>query len=308
MDDSHDTSDDRYLCGWRVRSEIPLPALARWTDGARPPDLRVRAGQVAEPSDDPSAPLVHVDADGRCVIAIPGVCRYAVDAGGTEAMVQAAGDTASPDVATFLLTTVLAVVAHRRGLLPLQACGLRLGDRVVAVAGRTGSGKSTLAAALVARGATVLADDVVVIDLGSPAVMVRPSHPGLRLWRDALDRLDVTPEGLTRSRAGLEKYHLPTRGFASAAVPLHAVYHLERVAHPRHSGVRQLAGAEGLATAASRVWLRGPSLTRLGRAGFVLPAAGRVAAAPGGSWLINSLHTPAGLARAADAVWELTRG
>jgi hypothetical protein len=126
----------------------------------------------------------------------------------------------------------------------------------------------------------------------------------LRLWRDALDALGIPVEGLTRSRPGLEKYLLPTPQFTGTAMPLHAVYHLERVTHPRHSGVRRLAGPQSVAAAASRIWLRG-SLMPLGLADGILRAAGRVATVPGGSWQINSLHSRPGLELAVDTICEL---
>ena len=45
---------DRQLCGWRVRTDVPLPELLPWTgDAGHPPDIQIRLGPLpGSPQDD----------------------------------------------------------------------------------------------------------------------------------------------------------------------------------------------------------------------------------------------------------------
>jgi hypothetical protein len=66
-------------------------------------------------------------------------------------------------------------------------------------------GKSTLAAAFSARGHSVLADDICIIDANDePSVL--PSTPRLRLWLQALDHFGIPSDGLPRALSRSEKY------------------------------------------------------------------------------------------------------
>ena len=59
-----------------------------------------------------------------------------------------------------LLGQAFTLILSQRGLFPLHAGAVVLGDRAVALAGEAGAGKSTLCAALVERGHPFLSDDV----------------------------------------------------------------------------------------------------------------------------------------------------
>ena len=116
-------------------------------------------------------------------------------------------------VCASLLGTPMGVLLHYRGMPPLHASALAVGDRAVAIAGHRGAGKSTLARALLARGHRLLSDDQVVLDPLTGRVL--PGYPGLTLWADASVRAgDGTPDGL-RISPQFEKYHLPFPGLHS---------------------------------------------------------------------------------------------
>lgn len=223
---------DRVLYGLRVRSELPLPDLRAWTGADRPADLRIRWGNVPDRLDDAVLvrPLLQVGADGRCRFALPGGAAYLISPDGREVVVQRAPGAGDGEVRVFLLGTVLAVVCHRRGLLPLHACCVRVGDRAVAFAGDSGMGKSTLAFRLQARGYTLLADDVTVLDMATPGrPLALPAFPRLRLWRDVLEREGRELTGLDEVRPALGKYHLPVEeGFCAEPLPLAGLVLLER--------------------------------------------------------------------------------
>lgn len=112
-------------------------------------------------------------------------------------------------------STVAALTAAWRGLLPLHACAVELDGRAVLIAGAAGAGKSTLTAGLIAAGARFMADDLVVLRIeegrvagrnvvlrGRPTIRL---HPGTAAALDCVDAWPVPedPRGkwLARPRA-----------------------------------------------------------------------------------------------------------
>lgn len=238
------------LYGLRVRSDFPLPDLLPWSGDDRPVDLSIRLGEVpSRLSDGPTGhSLVQVAEDGRCRFALPMVAAYLVSADGRDIVIAPADKGDDTAIRTFLFGTVLAIVLQRRGLLPLHASCVRVGDKAVAFAGDSGVGKSTLAAILWKRGYQPLTDDITVVDVnapGGPAAL--PSFPRLKLWRDSLNHLGHRAEGLEAVRPSLDKYQLPVKeSFCAAPLPLAGLLHLEmdKKAPP---GLRRLSAMQGLA-------------------------------------------------------------
>lgn len=298
--------EDRWLCGWRVASGLPLPELLPWTGEERAPDLTIRLGPVPERLADPRVelPRLQVAADGACRIAVPGVAAYLVAPDGTGVTIAPAPEATVADIRLFLLGTVFAALCYRRGLVPLHASCVRVGDRAVALAGASGIGKSTLAAALLRRGHAVLTDDVTVVDTTRPGgPLVLPTFPRLRLWRDAMARLDFPTEGAERSRAA-EKFHQPLRGdFCARPLPLAAVFHLEPAVGGDSRAPRRLTGAEGLARLGRDLY-RARLPRHLGVAERTVATAAALGALPGGLWVLAHGHDAGGLDRSVAAVLE----
>jgi hypothetical protein len=243
---------DRLLCGWRVRSDLPLPELPPWTGDDRPPELTIRLGTVPARQKTAlyDAPLHQLGHDGCCRVEIPGLAAYLVNTDGREVVVDPHLAPNAAELRVFLFGPVLSILCHRRGVLPLHASCVRLGGRAVAFTGPTAAGKSVLAALFHRLGHEVLADDLTVVDMaaaGGP--MVLPSVPGIMLWRDALNHLGYAAEGLERGRSGLEKYRLPPADpstAASAPLPLAAIYRLNEARDPRHERLARLRGVEAV--------------------------------------------------------------
>lgn len=299
--------DDRSLCGWRVASALPLPDLLPWTGDGRPPDLIIDVGAVPERLNDLviNQPLLQVAADGACRFDMPGVAVYLIDPGGGRVVVDPALPPEAPDIRVFLLGTVFGVLCYRRGLLPLHASCVRIGNGAVALAGPSGMGKSTLAAALLRRGHAVLADDVTVIDAAAPGgPRVLPTFPRLKLWRDAMNRLNYRTEGLERSRPELDKFHMPVVDeFCAQPLPLSAVFHLDSDVSAVRGAPQRLTGPEAVARVGRNLYRNGLML-RLGHSSRVLPATVAVAGVASGTWSVAHSHEPGGLERSVTGILE----
>jgi hypothetical protein len=204
------------LGGITFFSEIVLPELPLMQhQGATPHPVTIRLGEVSNHL--PGA--VELDPDcfattSQYLLRINGVGRYLVT-NGQEIVVSPEAGASPLDVRAWLLGTIFVVLCQQRGLLPLHASAVSsepVNGRHGAIAflARSGQGKSSLAAHLAQRGLRVLADDVCLID-PAPAddLMVIPSAPWLKLWRNSLQHLGRQAEGLERVFSEDDKYRLP---------------------------------------------------------------------------------------------------
>ena len=160
---------------------------------------------------------------------------------GREIIVAIAG--ANPEaIARIVLTTGLSAIAYQRGLLPLHASAVAVGDMCVAFGGESEAGKSTLAAALARAGNPALADDLVVVHPGADG--------GQWVWpgeRPKLDRKSVALVGgveLVTPFSAWDDKAIVSPGAAASYAPrrLACVYLLGW----GRSAVRRLAPSEAL--------------------------------------------------------------
>jgi energy-coupling factor transporter ATP-binding protein EcfA2 len=156
------------------------------------------------------SPFLGKDSHGNYYLHIPTVASYQVTPGG-EVHISPSDNIPMSELSVFLLGPVLSMLCHQRGLLPIHAAAIRWRDGAILLAGRSGSGKSTFAAALARRGYEVLSDDLSIVAETGHGCSVMPMSNELRLWKDALQALDIPSEGLTRNREGQDKYrYAPT--------------------------------------------------------------------------------------------------
>jgi hypothetical protein len=123
---------------------------------------------------------------------------------------------------------VLPLAAALRGLEILHASAVEMAGRAVAFLGSSGVGKTTLATRIVARGARLVTDDVLAVDVANGAV--RAYRGGAVARVDPRELRAMTAEerrALGPVRARAEKWHL-TPTLASHELPWGLTYHLIR--------------------------------------------------------------------------------
>lgn len=219
----------RYrLFGWSLASELALSDLPAG-DPTAPVDVNVRLGEVP-PLEDAIrlGTLVTYHRDGRVRIEIPGVAAYLIR-GGSEVVIEPQIRLDAHDIRVFLLGSVVGVLCHQRGELPLHGSCVEVDGRAVVLSGLSGTGKSTLAATLVAQGARFIADDVSVVTRAGEAFQVMPAFPRQKLWRDALTALGLSAGRRVRSTGDGQKFEHSVAGkFSAEPLPLALVCHLRR--------------------------------------------------------------------------------
>jgi energy-coupling factor transporter ATP-binding protein EcfA2 len=104
----------------------------------------------------------------------------------------------------------------------VHASAVSIGDRAVAIVGPSGSGKSTIAAALVRRGATLIAEDLLPLTMCDGRVVAIPAYAGIRLWPEAVALLMQSRDALPGISPTWDKRILEVEASqcASTALPL----------------------------------------------------------------------------------------
>ena len=276
---------DLFLCGWRVRSDLVLPELAPWNGDEREPDLTIRIGAVPARLDEARdvSPLLQVNSQRHALLSIDGVASYWLRSS-HEIVVDPQIAVESPDIRTFLFGTVLGLLVHRRGLMPLHASCIRIGGKGVAISGMSGAGKSTLAAALARRGHALVSDDICVIDTGAVGgPVVWPAFPRVKLWQDSLEAMGLGSDGLEANRFGQRKYYLRFAGaadFQTSPVPLKAVYLLraQNVALSGQADIQKLSPMAAVAGLNDQIY-RKRTAAIWGREGELFKAIGQIVSA-----------------------------
>lgn len=234
---------DLTLCGWRVRSALALPDLLPWLGGERPVDIEISFGAIPAPAEPPIYTLPHSKlwADGQFLLHLEQVGKFWVEKG-RRIVLEPAEHADESELRTFLLGSVLGVLCHQRGLLPIHASAVRINGCAILIAGSSGAGKSTLAAALGARGHALVADDITAFD--AQTAMLLPAFPMRKLSTDVLDKLALPHQGLIANRPGQPKFHVPASdSFTPAPLPPSVIYILHSDRRLKNCAIERAAPA-----------------------------------------------------------------
>jgi hypothetical protein len=128
----------------------------------------------------------------EALMRIGGVGRFHLREG-RQVRVTPAGDVAASLLTAWLEGPVAAMVLVQQRRFALHASTVRLGGRLVAVAGASGAGKSTTVTLLARRGHAIVTDEVTAVDLGPAGggATVAASARRLRLRPAALVNLGM---------------------------------------------------------------------------------------------------------------------
>lgn len=212
-----------YLAyGLHIMSELSLPELA---PAHGTPDVLIRVDPnpyVESASSDRQSSSFWRKIDRQeAEFAHGGYGRFLVCAGHT-IDVALAPEADLSLVRRALVGQAMANLLYQRGNLVLHASAVEVNGGAIAFIGTSGAGKSSLAAVMYQRGHSVLADDVVSIDLAaSEQALVASAFPHLKISEDVATTLDLDRERLARIHPLLAEYdfHL-SNGDAGRAVPL----------------------------------------------------------------------------------------
>lgn len=290
------------VSGLSVASEISLPGLLGLPDQGSP-DVTIRRGPVPAVLENARASGATWDFAGdQFLLRIPSVARFLLSDGRNITFEAEAGVDAG-DISIFLLGTVFGILLHQRGQIVLHASAIDISGKAILFCGPSGAGKSTLAAALAQHGYPVVTDDVCAITMTDANMpMVHPDDRQIKLWAQAIERLDLAQHRGERVRSRLEKFYVQPSGTATAPLPLGAVYVL-RGARPPHAPGIERPNVVDAALVLRRNAYRPLLVRRMGQRESYFHAAATIANAAGIFHLTRTLD----FAAMSDVIAQLRR-
>ena len=242
-------------CGLSIASDAPIPGLRRrgWSDppASDSPELTIAMrgaieldASVGETSlwwvspeiDGRGKPEMKVEANERGYrLTYNDDVTFLIDRAGGRISAHWRPSRSDADAASHLAGSVLAFALRLRGSVPLHASAVVVDGRALLFIGDPWAGKSTTIAAFSRLGHSILADDIVRIDVVDSRVLAYPGHPRLNLWADSAKTLFGPSNDASMWTEEYSKQVLDLQAtgcsFQSAPVPIEAVYLLgERLA------------------------------------------------------------------------------
>lgn len=237
------------LYGLLLSSDCAIPGLPLLPNPGRKPDVRIRLKPEGFPLSNFSLPRERFyvsrtkDEAGKPVLEAAmsvkseyltlrysdGV-HFAIELRGNEVSVDWPDPLKLEDVASYLVGPVFGVVLRLRGLVPLHASAVVIGEHAIAFAGPAGAGKSTTAAAFAKCGYRVISDDVVTLLEERSQFVVPPGYPRVNLWSESVQAIVGKTGTLPRICPTLDKCFMPldpARDFETSSLPLGAIYVLQ---------------------------------------------------------------------------------
>lgn len=256
------------IYGLHVRSDMPLPIAQAPRPEASAPDIVFRCAQPGQTAPRPDGPAVArtpcpVHAVDETIHRSPrgtwiwnrstATCYISPDARQVDLYPE---DGAEPKALALMLVGQVSIfILHQLGYPSLHASAVTTERGALVFLGPQGRGKSTMAASFLRRGAALLTDDALPMQLQAGGVCGIPSLPIMKVWRQTAEQTMGLPEELPSLVTGFDKRFFSLCGrfaFAPAPAPIRAMYLLERSdpapANTRSTGLRALSGREALAT------------------------------------------------------------
>lgn len=261
--------------GMTIASDLALP---EWEHFRAPavdcPDVRIELADASPPTfaDDSEVTV----ADGTLRFAIPGIGGWEIVDGETIRLYP--GLAADPaELRLFTLGSAWAALGYLRGYAMWHGSCVQRGEGAVLVCGEAGAGKSTLAAALVARGAALVADDLSRVDATTNHTKIFPSASRIKLWREAMDCLEWGDRRTGRDWLREDKFHCAPQTLTQGSSPvlLHAIVVLGESAQ---LGLTRLEGGAAVSAVLQGTVYRPQMLDALAAWGGQGAAAARAAA------------------------------
>ena len=163
------------------------------------------------------------------IFSVENTARWQISAG-EGISIEPAADAEERALRLFTLGSAWGGLGYQRGLAVLHGSAVRSGSGAILFGGAQEQGKSTMAAAMLARGAELVSDDLARIDPGEAGrgALIYPSSSRLKLWQDAIDYFALGDQVIEPDLFRTEKFHCRIERTADVeAVELTAIVLLE---------------------------------------------------------------------------------
>jgi hypothetical protein len=237
------------LYGLRISSNLVIPELPVLTNFDGVADIRIWLKEKSSPISTPISPseIFYVsrekDTNGKPLLQAAAVAddsyvallysdgtRFALECNGREVFADWPDPLTLEDSSPYLVGPVLGVVLRLRGMVPLHASAVAIGDHAIALMGPAGAGKSTTAGAFARCGHRVISDDVVALRPEGSRFVIPPGYPRVNLWAESVQALFGADATLPLISPSWDKHFMPLdqeSQFEERSLPLGAIYVLQ---------------------------------------------------------------------------------
>lgn len=216
-----------HAFGLKIASGIPFLDMPAATGI---PDVSITCGRVPESISNAVIKGVRYQAGpGEFLLRVDNVACYYVT-NGNHILIERESGAADEEVLLFLMGSAMGALLHQRNILPLHGSSVEVDCEGVIFVGPSSIGKSTIAGGFHKRGYPLLSDDICAVTAKNGLVPhIIPGFPRLKLWADALKKLEKDRKGLNRVRLDqdFEKYFLPFDNACDRPTPVRSVFILE---------------------------------------------------------------------------------
>lgn len=221
-----------YTYGLNINSEFPLPELLPSDKGD---NLYITKGLVTLPTLTPTSIFRQgkeawfAQADNCAYLRWEGVANFKAEEGHTLIVEPLKKDLDPQFLNLYILSEALGIILYQKHFFLLHASAVKLNTGVGVFIGTPGAGKSTIAAALATQDYTVIADDLVAIEITqNQDFQVLPAFPQIKIWPSAIAGLDYKEADVTPLFKGsTKKVVRKTENFPNFPLPLKVIYLLE---------------------------------------------------------------------------------
>lgn len=229
--------------GLSIFSELELPELIEADFDI--PDITINLGDTPNTIENdllPHRPLLSINKT-QYLQKLPVATFFVED--GKKITVSPNNDSDEDSVRLFMFSNAFAAILHQRSFLCLHTSAFNFNAKAILITGESGSGKSTTLMALLQKGHDFFSDDVCVLTKNSETDnynMVLPSYPGVKLWEDSFEKLQLNLLNETiQLRPELPKYRINTAKNKSASpLPVSAIFILQKDGRINQPVVKQL--------------------------------------------------------------------
>lgn len=218
-----------YAFGLQIHSEKHLPRLDRCAHHQTEKDVCFIWDSLSNHLDEPIPDIPHWFAftnKKELILHITDVAYFLVK-DKHYVVIEPYDHSSIEDIQTFLLGSAIGAILNLHEFYALHACSLEVEGEVVAICGDSGIGKSSIAAKYQQMGGRILSDDVSSIKLKNGIPYVHPGYSSIKLWKDSVKTLGESYQILDRVQRKFDKFIMPLNVFASKAIPLKQVIHLQ---------------------------------------------------------------------------------
>jgi hypothetical protein len=182
-------------------------------------------------------------ADGSAHVSWKEHFEFVVSASAKQVLWRKLQEVSNEVFFTYFLGQVLSYCLLARGIEPLHATAIVVGDQAVAFLGDSGFGKSTLAATFLQKGYSLLTDDVLALEFRGETVWARPAIARMKLNPDSADAVFCGRRSIPmNSFTSKMIFALNDSQHGNRMVPLQALYVLPHKPSKSRILVRRLSG------------------------------------------------------------------